>query len=294
MLPRRFARPILLFSALAIAALVVFAACGGGEETAKATPSGSQSPAATKIDVSGVTELQDKKLTVGSDIAYAPIEFLEAGTQNAVGLDIDIANAMGKLLGVDVEFLQVSSFEGIVGDLQAKRYDMIMSAITINEKRQKEIDFIAYFDAGTGILVPKGNPKGLKTFDDLCGLKVAAQLGTVQVDQMNAANDGTCKDKKIDVKTFPDNPFAVQELKLGRADAELADFPVAAYDAKQSDGKLEVLSTQFEAAPYGIGVRKDSTKLKTVLEKAFSAIRADGTYANILAKWGLQAGKLAQ
>jgi len=284
MSPRSLSRISLLFLVLALAAVLAFAACKDDKKKTGATPS----PAA--IDISGVPELADGKITMGSDIAYAPVEYLEEGTQNPVGLDIDLAKAIAEALGVEVEFQQVADFAGIVGDLKSKRYDIVMSAISITPERQAEIDFVPYFGpVGTGILVKTGNPEGIKGMEDLCGRPVAAQAGTYQVDQMTAANGDVCKDNQIDIRKFPDNPAAVQELSLGRVDAELADDPVAAYSALQSDGALEVAVTEIEAAPYGIGVRKDSAELNSVLEKALQAIRADGTYDSILANWGQEA-----
>ncbi|HEU4758577.1 MAG TPA: ABC transporter substrate-binding protein [Dehalococcoidia bacterium] len=290
MLPGRLARLALVFGALSLAALMVFSACGGGKKEAGKTPT------AGGIDISGVAELKDGKLTVGSDIAYAPIEYYEEGTQNALGLDVDLMAAMADVLGVDVEFQQVADFAGIVGDLKAKRYDVVMSAISITPEREAEIDFIPYFGpVGTGILTQKGNPKGFTRMEDVCGGKVAVQAGTYQLTQVNdTINQTICKDNPIKLQTFPDNPTAVQELILGRVDAELADDPVAAYSATQSPNVIELAVPGFESAPYGIGVRKDSPELKTALEQALQKIRAEGTYTTILKKWGQEEFALAQ
>ncbi len=277
-----FAAALLLTTTLALAA------CGDDEKK----PADTDTPAATTpaagIDISGVPELEDGKMTIGSDIAYAPIEFYEEGTQNEAGLDIDLARAIADALGVEVEFKQVADFGGIVGDLTAKRYDVIMSAISITEEREAEIDLIPYFGpAGTGALVQTGNPEGIKTIKDLCGKAVAAQSGTFQVEQVeDTINKDQCKDDPIDLRVFPDNPSAVQELILGRVVAELADDPVVAYSASQSEGKVELGFFGFDSAPYGIGVRTDSPELRAALEAALAQIMTDGTYAKILADWG--------
>jgi polar amino acid transport system substrate-binding protein len=287
---KRWLRHSLLLVCVVLVAAFVASACGGGEEkpaAASPTPRAAGSPTASLA--AGVPELSDGTLQVGSDIAYAPIEFYEEGTQNPVGLDIDIAKALAKELGVKVEFMN-TGFDGLIGALQAKRFDIIMSSMTVTEKRQQEIDFIPYFTAGTGILVQAGNPRGIQSLADLCGKNVAVQLGTIQVDQLDAQNEQCAQ--KISITTFDQNPLAVEQLRLGRADAVTADYPVAANDARLSQGKLEVVGTQFEAAPYGIGLRKDSTALNAALTKALQAIMDNGEYDKTLADWNLEAGSI--
>ena len=279
----------LLLCLLALAVAAVFAACGDDDNAKTSSPTAAtagKSPTPAAIDISKVPELSDAVLTVGSDIAYAPNEFYEEGTQNATGMDVDLIKALGDALGVSVEFQQVADFSGIVGDLKAKRYDIVVSSISITPEREAEIDFVPYFGpVGTGILTPTGNPHKFAKLEDLCGRKVAAQVGTYEVDQVTALNDGACKSSPIALTTFPDNPASVQELLVGRVDAQLADDPVVKYNEQQSNGKLQVAATGFESAKYGIGVRKDSPQLKIALEAALKQIRGSGTYDTVLKKW---------
>jgi len=273
--------------AVAAAALVLFAACGGEEKKAENTPTGSATSAAK------VAELQDGVLQVGSDIAYAPIEFFEEGTQNAQGLDVDLGNALADELGVRAEFIN-TGFDGIIPALNAERFDILMSAMTVTEEREKEIDFIPYFIAGTDILVAAGNPKNIKSIEDLSGLTAAVQIATIQVDQLEAANaDLKAAGKpEINVLTFDQNPLAVEQLGTGRADAVLADSPVAANEARLSEGKFETVGLTIPPEPYGIGVRKESTQLKAAIEGALQKLQASGKYDQILAKWGLEGGAI--
>jgi polar amino acid transport system substrate-binding protein len=271
------------------AVLVLFAACGGDEkEESKSTPAGSATKAAAKAP-----ELEDGVLNVGSDIAYAPIEFFEEGTQNPQGLDIDLAKVLADELGVSAEFTN-TGFDGIIGSLETERFDILMSAMTVTEERQKEIDFIPYFDAGTDILVAEGNPKNVKSIEDLSGLTVGVQIATIQVDQLQAANDAlkAANKPEINVLTFDQNPLAVEQLINGRADAVIADSPVVANDARLSEGKLEPLGLAVEAAPYGIGVRKGSSELKAAIEEALQKLIANGKYKAILIVWGLEGGAI--
>jgi polar amino acid transport system substrate-binding protein len=280
----------LLCAGAAIAALVLLAACGSdNKEGANKT----NTPAASGTTAAKAPELQDGVLQVGSDVAYAPIEFFQEGTQNAQGLDIDLANALAAEMGVRVEIVN-TGFDAIIGALGAKRFDILMSAMTVTDERSKEIDFIPYFNAGTDILVLGGNPKNVKSIEDLSGLTVAVQIATIQVDQLTAANESlkAANKPEINVLTFDQNPLAVEQLRAGRADAVIADSPVVANDARLSDGKLDALGLTIEAAPYGIGLRKDSTELNAAVKAALQTLESNGKYAEILANWGLEGGAI--
>src|SRR3990172_614705 len=289
MIQRRGIRPFLPAGVLVLGALLAFTACGDDDEQ-----DGGASPAATEggggeIDISGVPELEDGVLNIGSDIAYRPIESYIEGTETPEGLDVDLADAMAGVLGVEAEFIN-TGFDGIIEALNTEDFDVIYSAMTINPEREEVIDFVPYVDVGTGILVPTGNPDGIEAVEDLCGLTVAVQLGTIQETLLNEHND-TCTEK-ITILTFDTNPLAVEDVRTGGADANLADFPVAYVDAEESDGELEALDVQIDPAPYGIGVRKSSTELKSALEQALDAIIESGEYDDIIAKWSPVAGAI--
>jgi len=289
----RWLRLVWLVAAIA-AVLMLFAACEEAKEETP-TPSGTPTPAVTGTPTTAaeVPELQDGVLQAGADIAYAPMEFFEEGTTTPLGLDIDLADALAEELGVRAEFIN-TGFDGSIDALKVERFDVIMSSMTITEKRSKQIDFVPYFNAGTDILVPAGNPKNIAGVEDLSGLTVAAQLGTIQVEQLNAANEAfkAAGEAEIDILTFDLNPLAVEQLRLGRADAVLADSPVVANDARLSEGELEALGLAIETAPYGIGLRKGSTELKAAIEDALQKLIEDGTYDDILDEWGLKSGAI--
>src|SRR3990172_5037860 len=113
MSPRNLSRISLLVSVLALAAVLAFACKDDKEEGT--TPPADQTPAG--IDISGVPELQDGVLNVGSEMAYAPFNFYQEGTEIEDGLDIDIAKAIAAELGVEIEFL-ITGFDGLIPALQ--------------------------------------------------------------------------------------------------------------------------------------------------------------------------------
>ncbi|UXY29867.1 ABC transporter substrate-binding protein [Streptomyces sp. HUAS TT20] len=293
--------------AIAVAGALILTGCGdqtdngsdGGSTTASASaPLADKLPA--DIKKAGV-------IKVGSDIAYPPVEYMENG--KAVGIDPDIADALGKQLGVKFEF-QNGKFDNLIVGLQAKRFQVLMSAMNDTKDRQNGIDsdtgkkvgngvdFVDYFTAGTSILVQKGNPKGIKSLDDLCGKVVALQKGTTSEGIAKAQSKKCTKDgkKAINLQTFDTDPEALLRLKQGASVADLNDFPVAAYNAKTSGGgkDFEVVGEQIEAGPYGIAVGKENTQLRDALQSAMAAIIKSGEYQKIMEKWNVTQGAVTE
>jgi polar amino acid transport system substrate-binding protein len=283
-------------ASLVIMVALVSGACGdddddtssGGDGGVTLTDLGERLPDAIK---------SAGKLRVGSDVAYAPIEFYEEGSTVAQGLDVDLCAAIAEKLGTGFtcEFVN-TTFDSIIPSLQAQRFDIIMSAMSDNPERQQAIDFVDYFNAGTSILVRKGNPEGIQSLDDFCGKTIGLQRGTTQEEVATAQNEKcvAAGQPPINLLTFDTDVDAQQALKAGRSVADMNDFPVAAYTAEISgDGNdFEVVGEQIEAGPYGIGFRKEDTALRDLLREALQAIIADGTYDEILEKWDVTAGAL--
>jgi polar amino acid transport system substrate-binding protein len=237
-------------------------------------------------------------LRVGSDIEYAPIEFYKENSQEPQGLDIDLAQALGDKLGMAVTFINDTDFAGIIGALRAGRFDIVMSAMNDTaERRGTGVDFIDYFRAGSSILVQKGNPKQIKGLDDLCGATVAVQKGTTQDTDILTAHEATCRStgRALTVLRFEKDIDALQQVKNGRAVANLEDFPVAAYNAATAGGgsDFDVIPAQVgDVGVYGIAVPTENSALRDRLRDALRALIEDGSYDRILAHWNVSAGAL--
>ncbi|WP_215448968.1 ABC transporter substrate-binding protein [Streptomyces sp. ATCC 21386] len=292
--------------AIAVAGALLLTACG--DQTEKDTSSDSTATASAPLADKLPADIRKAGVVkVGSDIAYPPVEYMKDG--KAVGIDPDIAEALGKQLGVKFEFLNGKFAQLIVG-LQAERFHVVMSAMNDTKDRQEGIDsdtgkkvgngidFVDYFTAGTSILVQKGNPKGIKSLDDLCGQVVALQVGTTSEGIAKEQSKKCVKDgkKAIKLQTFDTDPEALLRLKQGASVADLNDFPVAAYNAKTSGNgdDFEVVGEQIEAGPYGIGVSKDNTELRDAIQAAMSAIIENGEYQKILEKWNVTDGAVTE
>ncbi len=126
-----------------------------------------------------VPQLADGKLTVGMEVAYAPMEFHDEAGQNA-GVDVEIIEAIGQAMGVEVE-IQDLPFDRLFPSLADGSIDVAISSITATADRAQQVNLIPYFMAGSGILVPADNPAGIHSPQDLCDHPVAVQSDTVHV-----------------------------------------------------------------------------------------------------------------
>jgi polar amino acid transport system substrate-binding protein len=284
-------RPVSVLLPLAAVAALALSACGGSSSGDNPTisASGTGAPLAASLPQA----VRDAGvLKVGSDVAYAPVEFFDTDNKTVIGIDPDIAKALEAQLGIKLTF-QNATFDGLITSLRSKRIDLIMSAMSDTPERQKSIDFVDYFSAGTSILVKKGNPAKINSLDDFCGKTIALQRGTTQEDVAKAQTT-KCKaaGKPLKVLAFDRDTEALLQVKQGRAVADMNDFPVAAYSAKTSGGgnDFEVVGAQLEAGPYGIGVRKADTAIRDALQKAMQAIIDNGEYAKVLEKWNVKQG----
>jgi polar amino acid transport system substrate-binding protein len=206
------------------------------------------------------------------------------------------------VLGVKIQ-VKKATFDGILAGINGGRYDFSMSAFTDTTEREKSNDFVTYFKAGTSIGVKKGNPKHVKTMEDLCGLKVAAERGTIQATALTKTTaegaitlKGQClKDhKKAPIPVLlPDQGGVNSALIAGRADAFTGDTPVVAYQGKLENGQIELAGETTDVGPYGIAFPKNSP-LAPVFLKAVNQLIKNGTYTKIINTWGLQAGAVTE
>ncbi|MGW6735979.1 ABC transporter substrate-binding protein [Streptomyces sp. NPDC055013] len=293
-------------ASIAVAGALILTGCGdqtndGGSEDTNDTGNANSAPLFSKLP----KKIQDAGvIKAGTNAEYAPMEFQEGG--KIVGVDPDIAAALGEKLGVKVQFTS-GSFDGLITALNSGRYDIAMSSITDTPQRQEGlddkgkklgpgVDFVDYFTAGTAVYVQKGNPKKINSIEDLCGQTAAVQRGTtyekaLQTQSKACTDDGK---KKINIESFENDTEAQTRVKSGGAVAGVNDYPVAVDLARKSGGgnDFEVVGEQVDAGPFGIAVNKDNKELTAALEEAVNAIIEDGTYEEILKKWGAESGAI--
>jgi polar amino acid transport system substrate-binding protein len=230
-------------------------------------------------------------LTFLSDTTYPPQESIDPATQQAVGFDIEIAQAVALKMGLTAT-IQKTDTPQLVGALLAKKGDAIISALQITPDLQRQTALVAYFRAGQAILVRKGNPSGITVLSDLCGKIVSVQVQSPEENTIDELNGGTCKDKKINKQVYPTDLQAVLILKQRGVDATLDDSPVAAYFVKQTPDQLEQAGGLFKTNPEGIAIDPKNGELLKAMQQAMMAIYQDGTYRQILTRWNLLDGEI--
>jgi polar amino acid transport system substrate-binding protein len=288
---------------LAILALVVVlaAGCGGSSkkassttttETTSTTATTISTPATdSKIAAEVPAKFKSKTLTVAADATYAPNEFIGSNGKTVEGMDPDLAKALAGVMGLKVKVVN-ASFDGIIPGLAAGKYDLGMSSFTDTKERQKTVDFVTYFQAGTSFYTKTGGPT-INSLADLCGHSVGVERGTTQASDATAQS-GKCKSagkSGVTVSVYPDQNAANLAISSGRRQVGMADSPVAAYIVKQSNGQFKLTGKSYNTAPYGIAIPKGNGMAKPILD-AIKVLMSDGTYKTILTKWGIQEGAI--
>ncbi len=230
-------------------------------------------------------------IVVAADASYAPNEFIQNGS--VVGMDADLATAIGVVLGLRVQLVN-ETFDGIIPGLAAKRYDLGMSSFTDTKAREKTVDFVDYFSAGTSFFVKASGGPNIETLANLCGHSVAVETGTTQQSDATAQSKACTKagKKAVTVDAYPDQTKANLALSSGRDQVSMADSPVAAYQVKLSKGVFKLSGKAYGSAPYGIAIPKHNG-MAAVVQGALKDLLKDGAYLKIMTKWGVQAGDIA-
>ncbi|HVN51312.1 MAG TPA: ABC transporter substrate-binding protein [Acidimicrobiales bacterium] len=287
-------------AAIAACLMLATVACSSSSKSTSTTGTSGGSSGGSAANCTAAAQVPSKIKSAGSmnaatDASYAPNEFIGTNGSSIEGMDIDLGNAIAKQLNLTMQWQNVK-FDSIIPGI-GTRYDISLSSFSVTAEREKQVCMVSYFSAGTSFYVQVGKNQDLDTLDALCGKNVAVETGTTQADDATAQSK-KCTDagkSKVNVLTFPDQNGANLALSSGRADVVMADSPVAAYAAKQSDGKFEVIGQPYGTAPYGIVLpnTSDYAGLASAVLDALKTLDSNGTYKQILTKWGVQAGAIS-
>ena len=287
-------RRVLTTVATLASAAALIGGCGssGSSSEATSTPAGSAAENAAAAKLVPAAVKSKGTLRVAADATYPPNESIAKNGKTVVGMDADLAKAIGGALGLKVSVVN-GTFDSIIPGLASGKYDLGMSSFTDTKEREKTVDFVTYFTAGTSFYVKSQGGPLVTGLADLCGRRVAVEKGTTQAADVTAQSKKCVAAGKPAVKlsVFPDQNGANLAINSGRADIGMADSPVAAYQVSKSGGQFKVVGKPYGTAPYGIAIPKGNGMDKAVLA-AVKALMADGRYAAILKRWGVLNGAI--
>ncbi|MCJ9750691.1 ABC transporter substrate-binding protein [Neorhizobium sp. BETTINA12A] len=228
-----------------------------------------------------------KVLKVATDLT-PPISF-RAEDGKLIGIDADIAAALGVVLGIDVQMTDVGAGAAIVPAILSKRFDMTVSGINDDPELEKQVDVIDYMYDATTIMTIKDNPLGIKSMADLCGKKVAVPVGTFQGRMVEAAS-AKCA-TPINIMSIPKMPDVLQAVRTGRADATVNGYATSVYTTTNQTGRgvgLQALPDVRLAVGYlGMLVSKDNPQLRDTVVASLQHMVDSGAYETIMKKWSL-------
>ena len=277
-------RPFLAMPSVLLAVALATAACGGSSTSAG-------TGASTKVSVTPPTSLiKSATLTDCVDIEYPPMEYFASASvtdpNQAVGFDVDGARAVAQAFGLQLQ-IKNTGFDALIPDLTAGRCDIVWTGLFVSAKRLAVADAVPYMATGHVVMVPKGNPKNIKTLDDLCGKKVSIQTGGVVEQRVNAQSKA-CTDAgkaAIQISGYPKVADEFQQIVVGRVDAVWETDTAVSDWLLKNPGKYEVGYAAPKTDSYGIYFQKNKPDLQTALSAALKALKGDGTLSTLAKKY---------
>ena len=263
------------FAILLTLVLVVgaFAACDGSTE--ETTAAGDETTAANLTATEGV-------LVMATNAAFPPYEFKEG--DNFAGIDVEIAGKIAEKLGMTLEIQDVE-FGSIIGGVQTGKFDIGMAGMTVTDERLESVNFSKSYATGIQVVIVNED-SAIASLDDLKGdgsMKFGVQQDTTGdiYASDTAENGGYGEENVIRYKTGAE---AVMALKAGKVDAVIIDNEPAKSFVAANEG-LKILEGNWVLEDYAIAVAKENTALLTAIDNALAELTADGTVADIIAKY---------
>lgn len=300
------------------ASLLGLAACADPGATAATAPSSSSSPTAAgrtfnlspeqnrlKVEVNPefaalVPEAikADGKLTVVTTGNTAPLSLFASDNKTLIGNEVDIAYAVGETLGLDVEVLPVAWADWPLG-IESAKYEAVLSNVTVTEARKEKFDFATYRTDLLGFYAKSNSDIGeIKEAKDVAGKKIIVGSGTNQEAILVRWDEDNKKNglKPVEFQYYDDDSASTLALQSGRADLAFGPNAGAAYKAAQ-DGKSKLVGTLNGGWPLTADIAfttKKDNGLAVAAQAALNDLINNGTYAQILDRWGLSSEAIAK
>ena len=274
--------------ALGVALVLALASCTAATQPAPviARDAALASRVPAEIAAAGVIQ-------VATDTTYPPMEFVDQG--EFVGVDIDLAEAIGAVLGLPVEFSD-EAFSTISAAVAVGRFDLGISALWIDKPTSPLTDMVTYFLAGTQYAVRNDGSGPTDRGLGLCGFAVSVEDGTALIDSL-ARKSRRCTRAKlapIRIEARTDQGAATELLITGEVQAMVADTPVIAWALSDPTSPLQTLGVARNVRPYGIAASSTDTEWPDLVRAVVQHLIAGGQYEQILNRWSVAAGAIPE
>lgn len=265
---------------LAFALSLVVAACGDDGGTTTTTAAVTTTAAATTTEAAGLETIQPGILTIGSDVPYPPMEDFDA-EGNVIGFDADLMNEIARRLGLEPRWID-TDFDTIFTQLAQGQFDVVASATTITEEREKMVDFSTrYFNSNQALTVNTNETPDIASVDDLqSGDAVAVQTGTTG--EIWAKEN--LEPRGIIIRSFVQPPDCFTAIDGGQAVAGVLDIDTS-LDAEAKWPALKVVQEIVTGEGYGFPVNPANPALLAAVNAALEDMKADGFYQQAYDTW---------
>lgn len=240
------------------------------------------------------TAVAQDKIRIATNVPYKPMEYTTPDG-SLTGFDIELGNALCAEAGLDCSWVQ-QSWNGIIPGLMARKYDAIMSSMTITDQRKRVLRFSApYIVVPSGWFVPVDTDLADFDGDDLAGKRIAVQRGTVQ-DQYVTDKFGD----SATIKRYANADDIAVDMSAGRLDAAFLDFPTGQStlldesDAYKHAGPVLTEPKKYFGTGFGIAFRRNQKDLAARFNKALAVVKDNGTYQTIYEKYFGKTGESKQ
>ena len=246
---------------VALATALLLTACGGGsDETGGGSASGS-----------------DDVLRVATEGTYAPFSFHDPEDNELTGYDVEVAQAVGDELGMEVEFSE-TQFDAIFAGLEADRYDVIANQIGVNPEREEKYLFSTPYTYSNGVVITRADDDSVSSLADING-KTSAQSTTSNFAEVATGAGAT-------IEAVEGFTQAITLLKQSRVDVTVNDsLAFLEYQKTTGDQDVKVAAEIDDQSRSAFAFRKDSADLQSRVDEALETLRADGTLAEISEKY---------
>ncbi|HEY0208011.1 ABC transporter substrate-binding protein [Acerihabitans sp.] len=231
------------------------------------------------------------QLTFCSDLENPPAEGMADDGKTPSGAAVDIMNALGKAMGVQTH-IDNYQFSGIFAALDTGKCDLVIASLGKTPERAQRYALVDYWRVKSGLLVVKGNPLHLASFEDLSGRRVAALMGSRNESVVKQISDKLVSEGKppITLVSLGTNVAAFHDLLLGRADAMVGDTVVINFYMSKAKNKFQTVDMPVPAKTWVAAMLKNNTALHQSVQAAMDELDASGAMTKIVQKWGIEHG----